>query len=85
MNNQVCVGREEVCIKEVGAYYEEIKYSGHLAHATKPMVDTISILPTHSRDSIKLWVYQIRLTVCTIQPSVTHNKLATLIRIKQTF
>lgn len=41
MNNQVCVGREEVCVKEVGAHYEEIKYSGHLAHATKPMVDTI--------------------------------------------
>lgn len=85
------MGRVEVCVKEVGVlqevgaiYRNKIFWSfGTCRETNEKNNGRYYILPTHSRDSIKVWVYQIRPTVCTGQPSVTHNKLATLIRIKK--
>lgn len=88
------MGRVEVCVKEVGAvvgvlqevcaiWRNKIFWSfGTCRETNEKTIGPYYILPTHSRDSIKVWAYQIRPTVCTRQPSVTHNKLATLIRIK---
>lgn len=87
------MGKVEVCVKEVGAlvgarsrcYIKKLNIVviWHMPRNQWKNNGRYYILPTHSKDSIKVWVYQIRPTVCKIQPSVTHNKLATLVRIKK--